>query len=317
MQRIYISSSQVHVFPGTRIKIEYFVVNETQKSNYMKFHESYMCLTTNIKKKHVLKPETINAFNAIFQYTPTTVAPVVIEAQDTKNIQAHLQLGPPSDYDTTIPQDISIYIDMRPIDIVLKNDQKVPTESSVMHFLKCVSSHLYCEVYRNLKYYKHKYYQFKDMGDNDKSWKLVVSLEDAIIGLYDIINKNVSPCSSHDFMFTFLDANDKMKIHIQKQLIRHMEKTVQTFSDLNVTNQDDEETETTMVVDVPIRTEEKASPVLLLSKRTLSNEGYCSSVTEPLCKTTKQEQELQQLEILRSHRKPTNNNRVFDFFTKT
>ena len=210
---------------------------------------------------------------------------------------------------------------MRPIDIVQKNDQKVPTESSVMHFLKCVSSHLYCEVYRNLKYYKHKYYQFKDMGDNDKSWKLVVSIEDAIIELYDIINKNVSPCTSHDFMFEFifLDANDnyQMKIHIQKQLIRHMEKTVQTFSDLNVTNQDNEETETNMVVDVPIRTEVKASPVLLLPKRTLSNEGYCSSVTEPLCKTTKQEQELQQLEILRPNRKPTNNNRVFDFFTKT
>jgi hypothetical protein len=60
------------------------------------------------KKKHVLKPETINAFNAIFQYTPTTVPPVVIEEQDTKNIQAHLHLGPPSDYDTTTtPQDIS------------------------------------------------------------------------------------------------------------------------------------------------------------------------------------------------------------------
>ena len=265
------------------------------------------------KNKNLVKTETINAFNAIFQYTPTTIPPVVIEAQDTKNIQAPLQLGPPSDYDTTTPQDISFYIDMRPIDIVLKNDQKVPTESSIMHFLKRVSSHLYCEVYRNLKYYKHKYYQYKDMGDNDRSWKLVVSLEDAIIELYDIINKNVHPCSSHDFMFTFLDENDKVKIQIQKQLLRHMEKTVQTFSDLNVTNQDDKETETNMPLDVPICTEEKALPVLLLPKHTLSHEEYCSSVTEPLCKTKKQEQELQQLEILRSHR----NNTVFEFFTKT
>ena len=95
---------------------------------------------------------------------------------------------------------------------------------------------------------------------------------------------------------------------------------VQTFSDLNVTNnQEDKETEPNMIVDVltRVRTEEKVSPVLLLSKRTLSDEGYCSSITEPLCKTTKQEQELQQLQILRSHRKPTNNNTVVEFFTKT
>ena len=91
--------------------------------------------------------------------------------------------------------------------------------------------YLYCHVYRHLKYYKHKYYQYKETGTTSP-WTLIVSLDDPVLDLYGIIGNSVDSSSDHGRMLSFLDENDKMKLRVQKCMVKYMEKVVRTFSKL-------------------------------------------------------------------------------------
>ena len=179
------------------------------------------------KKKHILKQEIIEKFNSIFHSTET----VTNEATDAQNIQSALVIGPPCDYDNQLP-DLSLCTEKRPIEFQYNKDgYRVPTESTILQFFMYTCEYLYCHVYRHLKYYKHRYYQYKETGTTSP-WTLIVSLDDPVLDLYGIIGNSVDSSSDHGRMLSFLDDNDKIKLRVQKCMVKYMEKKVRTFSEL-------------------------------------------------------------------------------------
>jgi hypothetical protein len=180
------------------------------------------------KKKHALKQEIIDKYNSVFCSISSTVTN---EATDAQNIQSALVLGPPCDYDNQLP-DLSLCTEKRPIEFQYNKDgYRCPTESTILQFFMYTCEYLYCHVYRHLKYYKHKYYQYKETGTTSP-WTLIVSLDDPVLDLYGIIGNSVDSSSDHGRMLSFLDENDKMKLRVQKCMVKYMEKVVRTFSKL-------------------------------------------------------------------------------------
>ena len=84
---------------------------------------------------------------------------------------------------------------------------------------------LYRTKYRNMKLYKGRYYEYFE----DEQWTLIGTIDQPVKELFDIIERNVQT-NEHRDMYTYMTNTDTLRIQVQKELSRYMEKIIKAFS---------------------------------------------------------------------------------------
>ena len=142
-------------------------------------------------------------------------------------IQAPLVLGSPLDICTNDEYDFTECLPDCDIEFHEDNNA-IPKESSIEDFLFPMMREIYKTTYKCLKYYKGRYYRYKN--ENER-WVLIESLEEVTKELFIVVRDNTRTMNN-DFekIYRFIDSNDKYKQKLRKKLLKMMETTVKTHS---------------------------------------------------------------------------------------
>ena len=156
----------------------------------------------------------------------------VITSEDELIIQAPLELGAP--YEMSNNDEINITECMKYCDMEFEEDNNgdlvIPTESSIIDFLRPTIRLVYKKMYRSLKFYKGRYYQYINT-----KWEKIDSLDDVMYELFMVLCKNSSTLNNDlQQMYFFINKNDKLKKRIRNVLLKSMDQTMKANSNVNV-----------------------------------------------------------------------------------
>ena len=159
---------------------------------------------------------------------------------DEKMIQAPLESGVP--YEILENDEIDITDCLKNSDIEFiedKNGDMIPIGSTMTDFLRPTLIEVYHKMYRSLKWYKGRYYQYKGT-----KWQPIDSLEEVTKHLFDIVRKNTKTLNE-DFakMYNFINDHNKVYVHIRNKLEKSLEKTVKLNSKVNLLDSCNEQEE--------------------------------------------------------------------------
>ena len=109
-------------------------------------------------------------------------------------------------------------------------DLVIPTESSIIDFLRPTICLVYKKMYRSLKFYKGRYYQYINT-----KWEKIDSLDDVMYELFMVLCKNSSTLNKDlQQMYLFINKNNKMKTRIRNVLLKSMDQTIKANSNVNL-----------------------------------------------------------------------------------
>ena len=176
----------------------------------------------------------IDKFHSIFSTQECNSDQIITNAYTEEFfIQAPLLLGPP--YEITINDEVD-FSECVPDSIIEfeedNNDElyMIPKESSIYDFMCPMIRECYKKMYRCLKYYKSKYYRY--VGTK---WILIESLDEVTKELFIVICNNTRTLNNDlEKMYLYIDRHDKFKQKLRKLLLKNMEKTVKTYSELDM-----------------------------------------------------------------------------------
>ena len=114
-------------------------------------------------------------------------------------IQLPLSIGPPQEFDVMEPIDLDQYTSTYLIDTIQVKDQMVPSQYSILEFMKFTMHELYRTKYRNMKLYKGRYYEYFEQ----ENWTLISTIDQPVKELCDIIERNVNT-KEHRDMFNYM-----------------------------------------------------------------------------------------------------------------
>ena len=186
-------------------------------------------------KRATLLPTIIDRFNQTFSTsTPVSEQNVLVEQNiipptltpyDQTVIQLPLSIGAPQEFDVMEQIDLERYTSTYLIETIQVKDKMIPSKYSILEFLKFTMHELYRTKYRNMKLYKGRYYEYFE----DEQWTLIGTIDQPVKELFDIIERNVQT-NEHRDMYTYMTNTDTLRIQIQKELSRYMEKIIKAFS---------------------------------------------------------------------------------------
>ena len=182
----------------------------------------------------VLKSMMIEKFTLSFARSnkDTNTASEVITSEDELIIQAPLELGAP--FEISKDDEIDITECMKYCDIEFEEDNNgdlvIPTESSIIDFLRPTIRLVYKKMYRSLKFYKGRYYQYINT-----KWEKIDSLDDVMYELFMVLCKNSSTLNKDlQQMYLFINKNNKLKTRIRNVLLKSMDQTIKANSNVNL-----------------------------------------------------------------------------------
>jgi len=186
-------------------------------------------------KQRKLIPVIIDRFNEKFSASAPLTEPYTAVEQnvivptltpyDHTVIQLPLSIGPPQEFAVMEPIDLDQYTSTYLIDTIQVKDQMVPSKYSILEFMKFTMHELYRTKYRNMKLYKGRYYEYFEQ----ENWTLIGTIDQPVKELCDIIERNVNT-KEHRDMFNYMNNTDALRIQIQKELSRYMQKIIKAFS---------------------------------------------------------------------------------------
>ena len=152
-----------------------------------------------------------------------------VDVSDDELIQAPLLLGPPVEICVTDDCEVSEYVQCNDIEFVedCNGYDTVPVQSTVLDFLRPTLRSVYKNVYRNLKWYKGRYYQYTRRS----GWFLIESLEEVTKDLFSVVcnnTRNMSPDLNK--LYLYVERNDKFRMMLRRVLLKNLEATVKTHS---------------------------------------------------------------------------------------
>ena len=183
---------------------------------------------TSKSKKH-LRELCIEKYNRVFNSVENIELPVLTDIDETI-IQSELEIGPPAHLTSLDEHDLKDYISEWDIQFEKDNndDYVIPTQTSLWDFFRPTASALYKGFYRNLKFYKGRYYQFMC---TDNKWHQIDSLEEPIKDLFMVVLTNMRSLST-DMMNTFIyvEKRDKLIQCLRRKVLKSMEQVVKLHS---------------------------------------------------------------------------------------
>ena len=155
-------------------------------------------------------------------------------------IQAPLESGVP--YEILENDEIDITDCLKNSDIEFiedKNGDMIPIGSTMTDFLRPTLIEVYHKMYRSLKWYKGRYYQYKGT-----KWQPIDSLVEVTKILLKVIETNTTTLNE-DFakMYKFINDHNKVYVHIRNKLEKSLEKTVKLNSKVNLLDSCNEQEE--------------------------------------------------------------------------
>lgn len=196
------------------------------------------------KKKTQIIQEVIEKYDAIFK--PSVHVHVEMPAQpsavdlEKQRIQEPLSIGAPVEPDLYTPVDLSKITDKYRIRMDEKGNPKMT--DLIRFFRQCVL-HLYMYHFRNVKWYKDRYYEY---DDDTKSWRWIVSIDDIVSLYFEIIENSIFGSSNFNDPFPYMDDNDKVKNHVLKEAVKIMSKSIKLASnDVQCLNYESDKEEVT------------------------------------------------------------------------
>lgn len=187
------------------------------------------------QKKTELVHSIIEKYNSVFKQSEivqseksSTPSSAEMERQ---RIQAPLALGEPVQPDLFMIIDLSEITGKFPVSFV---DKKCPKTSDLIRFVRQGVLHLYKEHFRNIKWYKDRFYEYDGSA---KLWKWIESLDDVASLYYEILESNVSyKIKSFNDPFPFLSVNDKLKRAVLKETVKILSRSIKLASSENNTS---------------------------------------------------------------------------------
>ena len=156
---------------------------------------------------------------------PQNVIVPTLTPYDHTVIQLPLSIGPPQEFDVMELINLDQYTSTYLIDTIQVKDQMVPSKYSILEFMKITMHELYRTKYRNMKLYKGQYYEYF----KQENWTLIGTIDQPVKELCNIIKRNVHT-KEHCDMFNYMNNTDALRIQIQKELSRYMQKIIKAFS---------------------------------------------------------------------------------------
>ena len=197
------------------------------------------------KSKKQLRELCIEKYNRVFNSVENTESPVLTDI-DEMIIQAELEIGPPAHLTSSDEHQLRDYIMECDIQFEKdKNDNDIPTQTSIWDFFRPTVSTLYKGFYRNLKFYKGRYYQFMA---TDNKWHQIDSLEEPIKDLFMVVLTNMRSIDTVMMnVFEFVEKRDKLIQWLRRKVLKSMEHVIKlhskTVTNINARVQEEHSTE--------------------------------------------------------------------------
>ena len=181
------------------------------------------------KSKKQLRELCIEKYNRVFNSVENSELPVLTDIDETI-IQAELEIGAPAHLTSSDEHDLKEYISEWDVQFEKdKNDDyTIPTQTSLWDFFRPTVSALYKGFYRNLKFYKGRYYQFMC---TDNKWHQIDSLEEPIKDLFMVVLTNMRSLDTNMMnVFSFVEKRDKMIQSLRRKVLKSMEQVIKLHS---------------------------------------------------------------------------------------
>ena len=213
------------------------------------------------RPRDVLMGLVVEKYEEVFRTVPTPIQqhPNTCTKDDNAAIQAPLVLGPPVEICVTDDCDVLEHVRCNDIEFVedSQGHDTVPVHSTVLDFLRPTVRSLYKNVYRSLKWYKGRYYQYTSL----KGWCLIESLEEATKDLLSIVCNNTrNRGTDYNKLYLYLERNDRFRMMLRRVLLKNMETTVKTHS-MHVPVHVSAHVAVSVPVPVPVSSAVRAIPV--------------------------------------------------------
>ena len=217
-------------------KTRHDVSNATHTNDVYKIASELEIFRYKDYKVPLLRRMILDKFESVFLYQDSVPCCVTSSITMTEEffIQAPLTLGAPLELSVNDEHDLT---DCLPDHVIDFEEDKngaciVPKESCVYDFMCATVRECYKSLYRNLKYYKGRYYRY-----TSGTWVLIESVEEATKELFIVICNNTRTMNNDlEKMYSYIERNDKFKQKLRKILSKNMEKTVKTYSQLDMSN---------------------------------------------------------------------------------
>ena len=171
---------------------------------------------------NTLRAMIIDKFQSVFAVKHSEASAHVsrITNEDEIIIQAPLLLGEP--FEISVQDEIDLSECMQWFDIEFEEDKNgdftIPTQSTIVDFMRPTIRFVFKKMYRSLKWYKGRYYQY--IG---KKWDLIESLEDVTRDLFVIICNNTRTMNNEiSKLYYFIERHDRIKTRVCRILLKNM-----------------------------------------------------------------------------------------------
>ena len=229
---------------------------------------------------NTLRAMIIDKFQSVFSVKHSEASVPRITNEDEIIIQAPLLLGEP--FEISVHDEIDLSECMQWFDIEFEEDKNgdftIPTQSTIVDFMRPTICFDYKKMYRSLKWYKGRYYQY--IGNK---WDLIESLEDVTRDLFLIICNNTRTMNNEIAkMYNYIESHDKIKTRIRRILLKNTEMTVKTHSSVDVSISLQQE-------NIPVAVEVETESVVAVSENDVTALIIYHEIMEELLNETAKE----------------------------